>query len=269
MRKLNVSSMVRSGGYEILFLLGQAVALSVNPNVRNAKFVQTGLSPQHGRYRNVPNLRKRGLVESEGRGTREVLRLTELGQRVFEGGRRPEEEWGREWDGQWRLLSFDIPRKANVARLRFWRWLRANHFGCLQGSVWVSPDPVPMIETAAKKAGFSPSNVLVFTGSVTDGLAPKQVVAKAWNINEINKRHRRYRDFAEESENQVRGKAVSPERLAEMLAEDHRLWWRSMRLDPLLPKSLMPRQYEGVRAWKSRQKLHTTLFGCLAAPEND
>ncbi len=172
---------------------------------------------------------------------------------MFEGGRRPDQAWAREWDGQWRLLTFDIPRKAAKARHRFWRWLRENHFGRLQGSVWVSPDPVSLIESVAKQAGFEPSNVLVFTGSATAGLGPRQIASKAWAFADINECHRRYREFAENMAGRIRGEPLSFIRLGEILEQDHHLWWCSMRLDPLLPKTLLPRPYEGLRAWKARK----------------
>ncbi|NIP96595.1 MAG: hypothetical protein GWO24_25435, partial [Akkermansiaceae bacterium] len=94
------------------------------------------------RLDNVRRLRKRGLLEDAPRKRGDLLRLTELGHHALAGGRHPDGAWNRDWDGKWRLLVFDLPQKAGRGRVQFWRWLRKNHFGRIQGSVWITPDPV-------------------------------------------------------------------------------------------------------------------------------
>jgi hypothetical protein len=58
------------------------------------------------------------------------------------GGRDPEAQWARPWDGQWRLVLFDVPTGQNAQRERLRRYLRDKGFGYLQNSVWISPDPL-------------------------------------------------------------------------------------------------------------------------------
>ena len=158
------------------------------------------------------------------------------------------------------MLTFDLPRNANQVRLRFWRWLRANHFGNLQGSVWITPDPVPTLEATAKEAGFDPTAVLVFTGSAADNLTPREIAETAWDFATINANYRSYQSFAENAVAAVGKNKVPPDRLGKVLKEDRRLWWKALRPDPLLPKPLLPRNYEALRSWKVRRKLHKTLF---------
>jgi phenylacetic acid degradation operon negative regulatory protein len=57
-------------------------------------------------------------------------------------GRDPEQCWERQWDGQWRIVLFDVPLQKNTQRRRLWRYLRDKGFGYLQNSVWVTPDPL-------------------------------------------------------------------------------------------------------------------------------
>ncbi len=259
MRLSKIGDLVRASGYEALFLLAGAGAFAGRPTARNLVHVENVLTGLRER-RDFSGLVGRGLIDAGASGTKDALRLTELGLTVFEGGRRPEESWERNWDGDWRVLAFDLPMNVNEVRLRFWRWLRANHFGKLQGSVWIAPDPVPSIEKMAKKTGFDPAAVVVFTGRVAAGQEPREIAAKAWDFGAIDAGYRQYRNFAGDSLRKIRRESPPSDDLREILREDRRLWLRSVRRDPLLPGSLLPSKYEGKRAWKDRGKLHKTLF---------
>ncbi len=268
MRHCQVPETVRSRGYELLFLLAEASALAIHPTARNADKLLQELS-RFGEARNLRALVDRGLVEAGGPATNDVLRLTELGHMVFEGGRNPEQAWKRPWDGQWRLLTFDLPRSEGEARTRFWRWLKANHFGRLQGSVWITPDPVPAIEATASEAGFDPSAVLIFTGQAAGNLSPQEIAATAWDFSSIDNHYRRYETFARNALATVSRKSLPPERFPGILDEDRRLWWKSLRRDPLLPESLLPDHYQAVQAWELRRKLHKALFRSLGLSLKD
>ena len=69
-------------------------------------------------------------------------RLSTQGRLHALGGRDPEERWARPWDGQWRLVLFDVPTGQNSQRERLRRYLRDKGFGYLQNSVWIRPDPL-------------------------------------------------------------------------------------------------------------------------------
>jgi DNA-binding transcriptional regulator PaaX len=71
-----------------------------------------------------------------------IYRLTEQGRLHALGGRDPAAQWSRHWDGRWRLVLFDVPMEQHIHRGRLRRYLHAKGFGCLQGSVWITPDPV-------------------------------------------------------------------------------------------------------------------------------
>jgi len=264
-----ITALLRAGGYEVLFLLAEIAIVSTRPTIRNAEYIHDDVFPRLRKRRNVPKLLNRGLVETHRRGTDEILRLTRLGRTVLDGGRHPPEAWAREWDGQWRLLTFDIPRKASTPRHRFWRWLRENHFGRLQGSVWVAPDPIVPIETIARKSGFDPANVLFFTAAASGPLAPREIASKAWDFAKINDSHRRYLKFIQRMTAEIRGTPLASARLGPILEEDLDLWRKSMRIDPLLPKTLLPRSYKGIKAWKARQDFHKTLARSLLLSETD
>jgi DNA-binding transcriptional regulator PaaX len=135
----------REQAYHLLFLLHCASLVAIRPTPSSWFEVERLIDEHDSRRAALHRLRKHGWVETaELRGQR-VLRLTQSGRAALAGGRDPGPAWNRDWDGNWRILVFDLPRDASQARVRFWRWLRANHFGRLQGSTWLTPDPSAIV----------------------------------------------------------------------------------------------------------------------------
>lgn len=264
MKRSKISDVVRASGYELLFLLAGAAAVAMRPTWRNLEHPERLLDELRGR-RGFPGLVERGLVEADPARTKDVLKLTELGTTVLHGGRQPDQAWAREWDGKWRLITFDLPKEAGQARVRFWRWLTANRIGRLQGSVWISAEAVPGIEEAAAENGFEPSAVLVFSGELSGGHSARAVAAQAWDFGTINDAHHRYREFAERSVRSLRGTSGTGESVRRMLREDRRLWWLAVKRDPLLPEALHPKGYAGPRAWQAREALFNAISAHLLA----
>ena len=122
------------------FLLWSAERLA-RPTFRNLNESYEGWAYRNGLLRQVAVLERRQLIEYDPSATDErVCRLTAQGRLHALGGRDPEAWWSREWDERWRLVVFDIPRIQNTRRSRLRRYLRDKGFGCLQNSVWITPD---------------------------------------------------------------------------------------------------------------------------------
>ncbi len=255
---------VKDAGYEILFLLGGVLALSLHPTVRNQERIFQWVADSQGQREHLRRLKKKGLITTSEQEEKWVPRLTELGRAAFAGGRHPEDAWSRSWDGKWRLLTFDLPRSENRDRLRFRRWLLANHFGRLQGSVWISPDPVPVLEEVITIDRLDPSMVMVFEGEPAGSAGPREVAAIAWDFESINAAYRHYASTTTRVLKQVRRKPPTRTRLREILSKDRSAWWAAVRLDPLLPKPLHPAGYEGTGAWEIRCQLHEKLGEAIA-----
>ena len=258
---------VRETGYETLFLLGGFLNLSLQPTARNFDRFLQSLDEPSFRRGHLRRLQERGLLELDQHQGNWVARLTESGRTAFAGGRHPELAWNRPWDGQWRLLSFDLPSRQKVPRMKLWRWLCANHFGHLQGSVWITPDPVPSLEDVLAIDDIDPTNVMVFEGTVAGkNQPPRTVAAHAWDFPSIDSNYRRYTDFTERVARKL-SRAGSPSHtsLQNILREDRKEWWNAIRKDPLLPKAFHPKGYEGPRAWRARCK----LLKKLATTRND
>jgi DNA-binding HxlR family transcriptional regulator len=128
---------------EFLHLLLWSADKLMRPTFRNLTDSYEAWAYRAGLLRQVTTLEKDRLIERDPNSPSDRLyRLTELGRLHVFGGRDPEAQWSRHWDGKWRLVLFDLPMDRHVQRGRLRRYLRARGFGYLQGSVWVTPDPM-------------------------------------------------------------------------------------------------------------------------------
>ncbi len=89
----------------------------------------------------LTRLSAKGLITFVTKSGVRYVRLTEKGERVFEleKVKHGATEKKRRWDGQWRMVIFDIPEKNRRVRDRLRTEMRDIGFFLLQGSVWVYP----------------------------------------------------------------------------------------------------------------------------------
>lgn len=209
-------------------------------------------SYRNGFLRQVQTLETQGWLESSenGDGTERVYRLTRKGLLRALGGTQPEEQWDRGWDGKWRMVVFDLPETKRTLRNELRRELRAARFGCLQGSVWISPDPVTSLGEQLKKTTSSCGMITFFEGGTCCGESHSEMVAAAWNLSKVQTIYENYLSHLRSLPDEVGGDAC--EKLLEWGRLEKHLWSECMTSDPLLPRELWPANYPGEIAWKER-----------------
>jgi phenylacetic acid degradation operon negative regulatory protein len=207
-----------------------------------------------GFLRRVHELEHREFLESEidPKTLQRVYRLTNTGKALALGGRDPRERWGRTWDGTWRMVLFDIPVAENKTRLRLRRLLNQNHFGCLQQSVWISPDPLQTLKSQVGKEPVAAKIFICFEAQPGAGESAADIVKAAWNFRTINAAYKDHMQFL--SGMPKHGGSSAWKQLQVWLAHEKQLWDDCMKKDPLLPRSLLPEDYLGEKAWDSRLK---------------
>ncbi|MGI9242333.1 MAG: hypothetical protein ACR2RV_16165 [Verrucomicrobiales bacterium] len=199
-----------------------------------------------------------GLIERQGkRGPNGwAIKLTEAGRLRAIGGRDAPARWSRSWNGEWQFLIFDLDNSAGRLRQSLFRWLRSNDFGCLQQSVWITPDPVGD-ELAHLLRGFGDQSesILVLKSEITNGqkhrLRPGEIASKAWDFEMINSRYLDYLAFAKSGP----PKRPTPAGARAWVSAEQDAWFRAIRKDPLLPDPLLPKRYLGKEAWAKRDRL--------------
>lgn len=237
------------------FLLWSAQRLT-RPTFRNLTDSYESWAYRNGLLPQVDGLERRQLIERDlrVRGDR-VYRLTEQGRLLALGGRDPQMQWTREWDGRWRMVLFDIPVERNGHRERLRRYLRTRAFGCLQGSVWITPDPLGTECGILAGGQVDVGSLLLLEARPAAGESDGEIVEGAWHFGEIN---RRYTQHLEVLERYPSGRILTTDAAQAMrgwAAEERAAWLAAVHLDPLLPEPLLPRNYLGRRAWERRQEV--------------
>jgi len=187
--------------------------------------------------------RREQMVARTGRGRGARYRIKDsMRNRMQEAD--PSVEWGRHWDGKWRVFCFDLPAARRQVRVSLWRHLCAARFGFLQRSVWISPHDAeaPLREMVEAKGipecfcGFEVSRLFLCETT--------EIVGTAWNWKRINSDQDAYLQQAKARLQAVRiSKGLGP--LARITAAEKDAYAEAFRRDPLLPRALWPAAYRG------------------------
>jgi DNA-binding transcriptional regulator PaaX len=236
---------------ELLYFLLWSAEQLVRPTFRNLDTSFEAWAYRNGFLRELSVLEKQKFLERRSASER-IYRLTDQGRLSALGGRDPEVQWSRAWDGQWRLVCFDVPIAKNKERRRLRRYLRSRGFGYLQNSIWITPD---VLDKEMRLFGLTKPEVeslILFEARACAGESDGDIVAGAWDFCGINQLYERHLEVLAE---RPKGKVKTQTQAAALRrwAESERLAWKNaISADPLLPERLLPAAYLGQRAWRRR-----------------
>lgn len=222
---------------------------------------------REGLLRRIGELERQKLLERQPTRTtdaKRIVRLTEAGRLAALGGRDPLACWGRSWDERWRIVLFDLPFDAEAVRVKLHRLLRNRHFGYLQGSVWVTPDPVADVCAVVDTLPVDPESFIIFEGRPATGESDAAVVQGAWDFAEINRRYERHLDVLKTAPRALPAGAAGRTQLRGWAQREHQTWKEAVARDPLLPLPLLPADYRGRAAWSARCETLSRLARQLA-----
>jgi phenylacetic acid degradation operon negative regulatory protein len=211
----------------------------------------------------VRRLERDGLVKREGRGAKATYRVI-ASEDTDRPPRAPRAEWERPWDKLWRVVTFDLPEVRRKDRQRLWRALRAHRLGLLQRSVWVWPrDVQPILEQIIEAEGV-PECFCGFESRRLFLCTDAEVVASAWDFVEITRRQHAYQQGRGASLRQVKT-ADNPARLAALAREEWQAYDHAFSLDPLLPRELLPKGYQGETVQRQHEEFRQQTRRRLAS----
>lgn len=214
-----------------------------------------GWAYQNGLLNQIQQLEAKGFLEAtqDPASGKRLHRLTEAGRAVAQGGRDPEKAWAQPWDQKWRLFLFDIPEREKSKRRQLTRALAKAGCGCLQGSVWISPVTPPAIESLV--AGDDPdcTHLLLLFADSKGRKADAKMAQTAWNFGAIHAAYQQLQavldGFSKVASHLTR------ESLREWTASENAATRACLRIDPLLPAELLPKDYLGQETWRNRSKI--------------
>jgi DNA-binding transcriptional regulator PaaX len=241
---------------QFLNLLLWSAEMVMRPTFRNLTESYEGWAYRKGLIRQVATLEKRRILERDNSSPNDRLyRLTAAGRLHALGGRDPEKQWARNWDGQWRMVLFDVPTGQNSQRERLRRYLRAKYFGYLQNSVWITPDPLDEERKILGGGRIDVESLLLLEAHPCAGESDAQIVAGAWDFDRINRRYATYVKVLGERPRAALRNESGAKALWRWAVAERDAWLSAVTHDPLLPVRLQPPGYLGQQAWRRRVEM--------------
>jgi DNA-binding transcriptional regulator PaaX len=228
---------------ELLAMLGDAFEVFTRRDVGLVLAGYRTVKSSRDTYQVIRQLTKQELITQRLGGEQAQFVVSAAG-RQRSGVYRPDVAWDKSWDGRWRAVTYDLPESRRAERRTLWRALRDRRLGLLQRSVWIWPHPLTeMLEEIITVSGVPEC----FCGLEADRLflcTHAEVVATAWNWEDIDQRHRTYLNNSKVTPDQA-NKAVDPMALGCLLRLERSAYQHAFSLDPLLPRGLWPKDYRG------------------------
>jgi len=205
----------------------------------------------------LERLQRERLLARQGRGRAAQFTITAAGkQRV--APLSPAREWSRSWDGKWRVFSFDLPLSRRKDRLALWRALRDHKLGLLQRSVWIWPHEVEPVLRQIVDARNIPECFCGFEANRLFLCDTTEVVATAWDFEEIGRRHTTYLRNLVATPHAAQT-ATDLSTLARLARQEREAYRYAFSLDPLLPRELWPAAYHGAAVEGRHDQFHAAL----------
>jgi phenylacetic acid degradation operon negative regulatory protein len=238
---------------ELLNFLLWSVDLLARPTFRNLTDSYEGWAYHNGFFRQVARLEQQQLLERDAVSPQDrIYRLSAQGRLHILGGRDPEHQWSRPWDGLWRMVVFDVPAGQHALRMRLHRYLRENGFGYLQNSVWITPDPLSKEREILGGGEVNVESLVLLEARPCAGESNAEIVAGAWDFERINHRYTRHlKILAEHPRGALRTDAAA-KALQRWGVAERETWLEAVTNDPLLPAQILPSNYLGQQAWRRR-----------------
>jgi phenylacetic acid degradation operon negative regulatory protein len=234
------------------FLLWSADKLA-NPTFRNLTDSYESWAYRNNLLRQVAVLEEQQLVERDPAASGDRLyRLTRRGRLHVLGGRDPQVQWSRKWDGRWRLVLFDVPTLQDSHRRQLRRYLHDRGFGCLQNSVWITPNSLDEEKRVLVGGKINVELLILMEARPCAGESDAEIVSGAWDFDRINRRYAQHLKILGERPGGVLGNESTAKALRRWAAAECQAWWDAVKDDPLLPERILPSDYMGQQAWWRR-----------------
>ncbi len=209
----------------------------------------------------MTRLRKKGLlVQTNAREMLPRLTLTEDAKQARPDYERPEKFWNAHWNGVWYLLIFDVPETERHYRNTLRKFMKQMRMGCLQKSVWITPRDIrPEYNDLEKAAAVDIVAYLLETRTVLH-YDRSEIVQNTWDFGRLETLHRRYLDVFSENMERLQSEPCFEDDVMPLLYQEAEAYKHAMINDPLLPRSLLPKNYLGRKVFK----LHIQLRDAIA-----
>jgi len=225
-----------------------------------------GVSSQAARS-TLSRMSKQGWLKAQRSGRNSLYALTPKGRHLLEeGAQRIFEPRRQDWDGLWRVVVYSLPEKKRDLREAIRRRLSWLGFGSLAPGMWVSAHDRHGELEALLDDLHARRYVYCFVGQWLSGISNKDLVARCWNLADLNRRYAAFlRKWGPELQNcEARlstGNALAPDECFVSrfwIIHEYSVFPRS---DPNLPAELLPAGWLGDKAAHVFREYHRLLSG--------
>jgi phenylacetic acid degradation operon negative regulatory protein len=247
--------------YDVLDIIEDMAFFASRPGMtRMSRY--WGYAEERAAYRAFQRWETLQYLEAEYKGEQVLYRLGDKGRDLLQRTRPSADVRRRTWDGRWRMVVFDFPEVARKARDAFRRTLQDQRLGCLQKSVWISPDPIiPQWKKLLKEIKLT-DWVLLFESAELGPVSDVEVAERVWSLKDLDSRYKQHVAAFGSVARRLRS-ARSFSALEGELGCDARrasqAYFDILRDDPLLPMALLPSGYAGIEADALHKTVRTEL----------
>jgi phenylacetic acid degradation operon negative regulatory protein len=154
-----------------------------------------------------------------------------------------------EWDGRWRMLTYNVSEAHREQRDRLRKELAVLGWAPLSSSTWISPAEGLVAAREAAEAAGALGAVDLFAARYEGPLTDRELLEKCWDVAAIA---RDYREFVARYEPRLAAERATGH-LTEERAFVERLWLvhdyrKFVYADPGLPSELLPPHWPGTTA---------------------
>lgn len=208
----------------------------------------------------VGRLSKQGLmVKRQGLDT-PLLKLSATAKESMEVYFHPEKRWNRSWNGIWYVLVYDVPEVDRSYRNILRQFLKTQRMGCFQKSVWITPYDIRPQYSDLEQAAAVEVFACLFEARTVLGMPAEKVVLESWDFDRLYEIQKRFCEVYTINLELLDGLTVPDlDTLMRLAAEEIDAYRSAFVLDPLLPNQLLPKNYQGKKAYALHKKLTTQL----------
>jgi phenylacetic acid degradation operon negative regulatory protein len=244
----------RKAADELITLIAGTAELVLT---RGASCIYRSCYPSSSAYdKAVRRLEKNGLLaQAKSDCTLPTLTLTQTAKNRLPDYFNPEQHWSKRWNKWWYVLMFDVPESQRQYRDTLRAFLKKKRLGCLQRSVWVTPQDIRADYDDLDKGAAVDSVAFLFEARTVLGHGNHSVVREAWNFDHLFKIQNLYIHTANENLTTLQENSFTEDELLQLLRIDTLAYSQAMTLDPLLPQELHPEKYIGEKVFLTHQTL--------------
>jgi DNA-binding transcriptional regulator PaaX len=150
------------------------------------------------------------------------------------------------------LVLFDVSRTENARRNKLRRYLRERGFGCLQGSVWITPDPLLHEREVLAGGPVDAKSLMLLEGRPCGDESNADLVNAAWDFEKINACYTQCLDILQQFPTDSLKDRQGAVALQCWAKKEQAAWRYAVAVDPLLPAPILPQGYLGQHTWQRR-----------------